>query len=46
VDFTGKRVGLIGMGSTGVQATPVIAQQAGHLAVLQCTPKYSVLARN
>ena len=25
VDFTGKRVGLIGTGSTGIQATPVIA---------------------
>ena len=46
VDFTGKRVGLIGTGSTGVQATPVIAAQAGHLTVFQRTPNYSVPARN
>lgn len=46
VDFTGKRVGLIGTGSTGVQATPVIAAQAAHLTVFQRTPNYSVPARN
>ena len=46
VDFTGKRVGLIGTGSTGVQATPVIAAQAGYLTVFQRTPNYSVPARN
>ncbi|MCB1694432.1 MAG: NAD(P)/FAD-dependent oxidoreductase, partial [Pseudomonadales bacterium] len=33
VDFTGKRVGLVGTGSTGIQATPVIAAQADHLYV-------------
>ncbi len=31
VDFTGKRVDLIGSGSTGIQATPVIAEAAAHL---------------
>ena len=46
VDFTGKRVGLIGTGSTGIQATPVIAEQAGHLTVFQRTANYSVPARN
>ena len=46
VDFTGKRVGLVGTGSTGVQATPVIAEQAAHLTVFQRTPNYSVPARN
>jgi cation diffusion facilitator CzcD-associated flavoprotein CzcO len=46
VDFTGKRVGLIGTGSTGIQATPVIASQATHLTVFQRTPNYSVPARN
>ncbi|MEL0089721.1 MAG: NAD(P)/FAD-dependent oxidoreductase, partial [Rhodospirillales bacterium] len=46
VDFTGKRVGLIGTGSTGVQATPVIAKTADHLTVFQRTPNYSVPARN
>jgi len=46
VDFSGKRVGLIGTGSTGVQATPVIAKEADHLTVFQRTPNYSVPARN
>jgi cation diffusion facilitator CzcD-associated flavoprotein CzcO len=46
VDFSGRRVGLIGTGSTGIQATPVIAAQAAHLHVFQRTPNYSVPARN
>ena len=46
VDFTGKRVGLIGTGSTGIQAAPVIAQTAAHLTVFQRTANYSVPARN
>ena len=46
VDFTGKRVGLIGTGSTGIQATPVIAEAAAHLTVFQRTANYSVPARN
>ncbi|GAC1550035.1 MAG: NAD(P)/FAD-dependent oxidoreductase [Beijerinckiaceae bacterium] len=46
VDFTNKRVGLIGTGSTGIQATPVIAEQALHLTVFQRTANYSVPARN
>ncbi|NOT57174.1 MAG: NAD(P)/FAD-dependent oxidoreductase [Deltaproteobacteria bacterium] len=46
VDFTGKRVGIIGNGSTGIQAIPVIARQAEHLFVFQRTPQYSVPARN
>ena len=46
VDFRGKRVGLIGTGSTGIQATPVIARDAAHLTVFQRTANYSVPARN
>jgi cation diffusion facilitator CzcD-associated flavoprotein CzcO len=46
VDFTGKRVGLIGTGSTGIQATPVIAAAAAQLTVFQRTANYSVPARN
>jgi cation diffusion facilitator CzcD-associated flavoprotein CzcO len=46
VEFQGKRVGLIGTGSTGIQATPVIAETAGHLTVFQRTANYSVPARN
>jgi cation diffusion facilitator CzcD-associated flavoprotein CzcO len=46
VDFTGKRVGVIGTGSTGIQAIPVIAEQAAHLTVFQRTANYSIPARN
>ena len=46
VDFSGKRVGLIGTGSTGIQATPVIAAEADHLTVFQRTANYSVPTRN
>jgi cation diffusion facilitator CzcD-associated flavoprotein CzcO len=46
VDFTGKRVGMIGTGSTGIQAAPVIAASANHLTVFQRTANYSVPARN
>ncbi len=46
VDFQGKRVGLVGTGSTGIQAAPVIAEQAAHLTVFQRTANYSVPARN
>ena len=46
VDFAGKRVGQIGTGSTGIQAVPVIAAEAGHLTVFQRTANYSVPAQN
>src|SRR4029077_6328407 len=46
VDFTGKRVGMIGTVSTGIQAAPVIAASAKHLTVFQRTANYSVPARN
>ena len=46
VDLRGKRVGLVGTGSTGIQAVPVIAETAAHLTVFQRTPTYSVPARN
>ncbi|MGN1385788.1 MAG: flavin-containing monooxygenase [Bacillus sp. (in: firmicutes)] len=46
VDFSNKRVGVIGTGSSGVQAIPVIAEEAGYLTVFQRTPQYSVPARN
>ena len=44
VDFSGKRVGIIGTGSSGVQMTPVIAEQAEHLCVFQRTANYSIPA--
>src|SRR3546814_13637620 len=37
---------MVGTGSTGIQAAPVIAEQAAHLTVFQRTPNYSVPARN
>ncbi len=46
VDFTGQRVGVIGTGSSGIQAIPLIAKQAKHLTVFQRTPNFSVPARN
>jgi cyclohexanone monooxygenase len=46
VDFTGKRVGVIGTGSSGVQSIPVIAAQAGHTYVFQRTPQYTIPARH
>ena len=46
VDFGGKRVGIIGTGSSAIQAIPVLAEQAAHLTVFQRTPNYSIPARN
>jgi len=45
-DFAGKRVAIIGTGSSGVQMTPVIARQAAHLSVFQRTANYSIPAAN
>ena len=42
VDFTGRRVGVIGTGSSGVQMIPMIAEQAAHLFVFQRTANFSV----
>jgi len=46
VRFSGKRVAVIGTGSSGIQAIPVIAAEAADLVVFQRTPNYSVPARN
>ena len=37
-DFSGKRVGVIGTGSSGTQLIPIVAEQAGHLTVFLRTP--------
>ncbi|MCV7279845.1 NAD(P)/FAD-dependent oxidoreductase [Mycolicibacterium flavescens] len=42
VDLTGRRVGVIGTGSTGVQLIPVVARQAGQLTVFQRSPAYTL----
>lgn len=46
VSFKDEKVGVIGTGSSGIQAIPVIAEQARHLTVFQRTPNFSVPARN
>ena len=46
VDFTGQRVGVVGTGSSAIQAIPVIAEQAEHLFVFQRTPNFSIPAHN
>ena len=46
VSFAGQRVGIIGTGSSAIQAIPVIAETAGHLTVFQRTPNFSVPAVN
>jgi cyclohexanone monooxygenase len=46
VDFTARRVGVIGTGASAVQAIPIIAQQAKRLTVFQRTANYCVPARN
>lgn len=40
VDFKGRRVAVIGTGSTGVQVIPVVAQDAAEVVVFQRTPKF------
>ncbi|OBJ04461.1 cyclohexanone monooxygenase [Mycobacterium alsense] len=46
VDFAGKRVAVIGTGSSGIQSIPIIAERAERLYVFQRTPNYSVPAGN
>ena len=46
VDFAGKRVAVIGTGSSGVQSIPVIAKQAERLTVFQRTAQYTIPARH
>jgi len=46
VDFSGQRVGVIGTGSSGIQAIPVIARLAQQLVVFQRTANFSIPAWN
>jgi cation diffusion facilitator CzcD-associated flavoprotein CzcO len=41
-----RRVAIVGTGSSGVQAVPVVAVEAEHLFVFQRSPHYAVPARN
>ena len=46
VDFKGKRVGIIGVGSSAIQAGPLIAEEAEHVYIYQRTPNYVVPSQN
>tara|TARA_B100000073_G_scaffold261868_1_gene221552 strand:- start:271 stop:1884 length:1614 start_codon:yes stop_codon:yes gene_type:complete len=46
IDLSDKHVGIIGTGSSAVQAIPVIAESAKTLTVFQRTANYSVPANN
>jgi cation diffusion facilitator CzcD-associated flavoprotein CzcO len=46
VDLRGKRVGVVGTGSTGIQVITVTAEVAAELWVFQRTPNYSMPAHN
>ena len=46
ISFQGKRVAVLGTGSSGIQSIPEIAREAAHVTVLQRTPQYAFPARN
>ena len=46
LDFTSKKVAIIGTGSSAVQSIPVIAQEAKNLTVFQRSPNYTIPANN
>jgi cation diffusion facilitator CzcD-associated flavoprotein CzcO/acetyl esterase/lipase len=46
VKFNGKRVAVIGTGSSGIQSIPLIASEADQLTVFQRTPNFSIPAHN
>src|SRR6202047_3337067 len=46
IKLAGKRVAVIGTGSSGIQAIPLIAEQASHLTVFQRTPNFAFPAHN
>ena len=46
VDVAGKRVGVVGVGATGIQVIQTIAEQVGHLTVFARTPQYALPMKN
>lgn len=46
VELHGKRVGIIGTGSSGIQVIPHLAEEASELYVFQRTPNYSISGAN
>lgn len=41
-NLRGKRVGVVGTGSSGIQVTPILAEQADTLTVFQRSPNYTI----
>ncbi|WP_407176984.1 flavin-containing monooxygenase [Bradyrhizobium sp. STM 3562] len=46
VKLAGKRIAVIGTGSSGIQLIPMIAEQAAQLTVFQRTPNFAMPAHN
>lgn len=46
VAIAGRRIGVFGTGSSGVQCVPRVAVEAAHVAVFQRSPNFSIPARN
>ena len=46
VELEGKRIGIVGTGSSGVQAIPELAKVAGHLTVFQRTAAFTWPSQN
>lgn len=46
VDFSGRRVGIVGTGSSGIQTIPIVARAADRLTVFQRTANYVIPAHN
>src|SRR5438445_2049539 len=46
VKLAGKRIAVIGTGSSGIQSIPLLAEQAAQLTVFQRTPNFALPAHN
>ena len=46
IDLAGKRVGVVGIGATGIQVIQTIADKVGHLTVFVRTPQYIIPMKN
>ena len=46
IDLAGKRVGVVGIGATGIQVIQTIAEKVGHLTVFIRTPQYVLPMKN
>jgi cation diffusion facilitator CzcD-associated flavoprotein CzcO len=46
IDLSGKRVGVVGNGATGIQVIQTVADRANHLTVFVRTPQYVLPMKN